>query len=560
MIRVALFSHSPSFAGAERMLFNMALLLKETNIYEPIIFIPDSTIRTLYDNSIKNNIIAVLMPQYTQYIYISDTNKSEVFGKTLESVSSIIDLVRKSGIDIIIANTATSIVPTLVSINLQIPTISWIHGILDTYHIDSIYSCKIRLYFDRLYIALSDYVICCSEWTEQYYKRYSFGNIRTLNNWTPMPKNIEEFDSDSVTFVCLNTFNEQKGILTLLNACIILHRMNINFNVHFYGDGSEKITNDMKNLIIEYQLEGKVFLKQRVSDTAMVYNSCLCLVQPSYIEPFGMTIIEAMSYERPVIATRSGGPDNIVINGETGFLIERNNAIELAEKMKYLLDNKKIAQSMGLNGKRTYEVKYTSDVALLSIKKIIDLTIKGFKGIDKNKKLLADSLLMLLETNYTIDNNMSENAAISNDIKPNKIIISEYLALSSLINKSKRYIIKNTNPTISEIGVIFTTYDNTNPNGCVYINVYVDSKKIRTSKKISLREIINNHWTYFEIEELNHANKKYLLIELNFEYEPGSSIYGVYEDIRYHNIKYRLWNKIGKNDQVVNVLFSDCRK
>ncbi len=559
MIKVALISHSAAFAGAERMLFNLALLLKESKIYEPIVFIPQSTIQSMTNICRENDILTIQMPYYSQYIYASEENEIEIAKKTLESIESLITLISKNNINIIISNTATSVVPAMVAEILQVPVIGWIHGILDSYLIDSKYDSKKRLFMDRMYIALSDYVICCSEWTTRYYSRFDLSPVSTLYNWTPEPSNVDKFNEESNIFVCLNTFDKQKGIYTLLEASAILKETNSNFCVHLYGDGSMNVKDDMIKFVKENDLSDNVVIMGRTTNTSNVYNSCLCLIQPSYIESFGMTIIEAMSYERPVIAAKAGGPNDIVIDGETGFLIDKDNPALLAEKMKFILENKKVAQTLGYNGKRLYNAKYSSECASKNFEKVLTTTLEQYKGINKNKQLYADSLNILLETlTRGYEKSIKDDTQqIVN--KPSRAILSEYLTLPELIKKSKRYSIHSQSSEISEIGVIFTTFSNSESVGYVYMNIYIESKLIRTSK-INLKDIVSNQWTYFSFNELRFADRKILTIELSFEYGKVSNIYGIYEDIRNRSLKYKIFNKLGKSEKIVDVLFADCRK
>lgn len=52
------------------------------------------------------------------------------------------------------------------------------------------------------------------------------------------------------------------------------------------------------------------------------YRSCYCLIFPSLNEDWGMAVIEAMAFGKPVIAVNQGGPSESIINGETGLLVK----------------------------------------------------------------------------------------------------------------------------------------------------------------------------------------------------------------------------------------------
>ena len=62
--------------------------------------------------------------------------------------------------------------------------------------------------------------------------------------------------------------------------------------------------------------------------------------------------MEAMASGKPVIAANEGGIPEDVIDGKTGILINKITPEKIAEKIDYLLDNKKIAIKMGKQGKK----------------------------------------------------------------------------------------------------------------------------------------------------------------------------------------------------------------
>lgn len=68
-------------------------------------------------------------------------------------------------------------------------------------------------------------------------------------------------------------------------------------------------------------------------------------------EPFGRVIIEAMSLEKPIVASRAGGVTEIVVEGETGLMFTPGDANELAACVAKLLENPDLARTMGRNGK-----------------------------------------------------------------------------------------------------------------------------------------------------------------------------------------------------------------
>ena len=69
-------------------------------------------------------------------------------------------------------------------------------------------------------------------------------------------------------------------------------------------------------------------------------------------EPFGRVLIEAMAAGKPVVATRGGGVPEIVVEGETGFMVAVADVAALARAVEKLLADPPMAQAMGRAGQQ----------------------------------------------------------------------------------------------------------------------------------------------------------------------------------------------------------------
>jgi glycosyltransferase involved in cell wall biosynthesis len=87
-------------------------------------------------------------------------------------------------------------------------------------------------------------------------------------------------------------------------------------------------------------------------EIAAAYWEADILINPSYSEAFGMSLIEAMAAAKPVIATRTGGMTEIVESAQAGLLVERGDAAGLAHAILRLLRNDELRHEMGERGRR----------------------------------------------------------------------------------------------------------------------------------------------------------------------------------------------------------------
>jgi starch synthase len=92
-------------------------------------------------------------------------------------------------------------------------------------------------------------------------------------------------------------------------------------------------------------------------DLIHLHSHAAVFVCPSIYEPFGLVILEAMACETPVVASRVGGIPEIVVEGETGYLVDFNPAdpdaftSALAGRLEELLGDAPVAAKMGKAGR-----------------------------------------------------------------------------------------------------------------------------------------------------------------------------------------------------------------
>ena len=102
---------------------------------------------------------------------------------------------------------------------------------------------------------------------------------------------------------------------------------------------------------------------------------CTFGVLPSlWAEPFGTVVCEAMSRGRPVVATKPGGHTDMVIDGETGILVDRGDVEGLAAAMQRLLDDAAVRERLG-EAARIRSRQFTVDVSLPRIERLYEETL-----------------------------------------------------------------------------------------------------------------------------------------------------------------------------------------
>lgn len=112
----------------------------------------------------------------------------------------------------------------------------------------------------------------------------------------------------------------------------------------YSGPGSDDMSH-ARALGIDGFIDVRAGLTQR--ELADIYRSARVFVLASEEEGLGLAILEAMASGLPVVSTRSGGPETSVVNGETGWLVDRGDAEAMARSLHSLLNNERALQRFG---------------------------------------------------------------------------------------------------------------------------------------------------------------------------------------------------------------------
>jgi len=100
-----------------------------------------------------------------------------------------------------------------------------------------------------------------------------------------------------------------------------------------------------------------------VDDLADLYRNAALFVLSSNEEGLGIVLLEAMASGTPVVSTRCGGPETIIVDEETGFLTPVGDAQALAARMQQLLESPQLRRDMGAAGRRAIEARFSLDLA-----------------------------------------------------------------------------------------------------------------------------------------------------------------------------------------------------
>lgn len=122
-----------------------------------------------------------------------------------------------------------------------------------------------------------------------------------------------------------------------------------------------------------------------------LYRNCDVFVAPSHYESFGLIYLEAMNYARPVVGCRAGGPEDIIVDGETGLLVPPQDPTALADALVQLLTSPDQRREMGRAGRQRLLDRYTHIAMAEEFVEVYRKMLGASANSNENNGFLLDS-------------------------------------------------------------------------------------------------------------------------------------------------------------------------
>lgn len=183
--------------------------------------------------------------------------------------------------------------------------------------------------------------------------------------------------------VTVGIVSSHKGHDTLIEAAEEVLRAIPNVAFIFAGPELDDFGDRLRLRIKELGIDEKVIFLGPRGDIPDILRQSDLLVLASTQEAFALVLVEAMASGKPVVATRCGGPEEIVVDGITGHLVNVGDVALIAERIKAVLSNLALSKRMGTEGRRRVEEKFSVDTYSKSIQDVIQETYLTHSGINK---------------------------------------------------------------------------------------------------------------------------------------------------------------------------------
>ncbi|GFO64810.1 glycosyltransferase [Geomonas paludis] len=159
--------------------------------------------------------------------------------------------------------------------------------------------------------------------------------------------------------VCVTSLQKYKGVDNLVAAAAKACARDERLLFAIAGSGSPEAVAELRQQVKDLNIEGKVFHLGFRNDVADILAGSDLFVLPSNKEAFPLVVLEAMSHGKPVVATDCGGTREMVLEGETGFIVAVQDPEALADKIVELCGDPARGAAMGEAARKHYCDNFT---------------------------------------------------------------------------------------------------------------------------------------------------------------------------------------------------------
>jgi glycosyltransferase involved in cell wall biosynthesis len=215
---------------------------------------------------------------------------------------------------------------------------------------------SLRLFSNSVIKARLNRIICVSYFVAAGLRRAGFESSRVaiVQNGITLPvAPLLPTPNQSICLGIVGQLLPRKRHLMLIKALGLLRtrRPSLPFRLKIIGNGSGSYAQEVKELVEQLTLQDIVEWTGFFTNRDDIYRDLDIVVAPAIDEPFGMTVLEAGAYGLPIVAARSGGFTETVLDGETGLLFDAEDLESLVAALEKLITDPSLRDRLGRAGR-----------------------------------------------------------------------------------------------------------------------------------------------------------------------------------------------------------------
>ena len=387
-MRILFIGHESDLNGASKSLLN---IISELETKHEVYVLTAYGSGSFYEELCKHN-VTVLVKPYGRWCVYSRSWKNRLkqivtyhlHTRIVEMATArdMADYILEHKIDIIHSNTSVIRIGALISKLTGIPHVWHIRefGDLDF----EMYPLIPRKQFFYQMNHYCDAFIFISKAVYQHYSLLDDSKKHIIYNGidsgsSSMEEKLEK--KDHLVFLIAGRISPAKGQNDAVKAAIeLLKEGTQNFSLWIAGDGTLSFP-----IPKEYQPHIKLLglVKDMTSLRKQVDIELVC----SRAEAFGRVTAEAMMSGIPVIGSNTGGTTELIKNGQTGLLYDYGNITELADKMRWMIQNREKRLDMGRNARKYAQEHFTIKRCVEEIEELYHAVLGGEYEPDSKEDL-----------------------------------------------------------------------------------------------------------------------------------------------------------------------------
>lgn len=196
------------------------------------------------------------------------------------------------------------------------------------------------------------------------------GRVQIIRNGVPRPIAIRLRQHGARFYmIFLGNLLPRKGLIDLLHALASSPLRDLDWHLTVIGSGDATLAKRVtRTLNIAAKVHFTGWLER--SDVSLAIKSADALVLPAYHEALPLVLLEAAGAGLPVVATNVGAIGECFVDGQTALLVEPGNRRMLAEAIRRLICDHRLAERLAQNGRAVFDREFTLDLFAERLRKL----------------------------------------------------------------------------------------------------------------------------------------------------------------------------------------------
>ena len=285
----------------------------------------------------------------------------------------LVRVIRKHKIDIVQSHLlGSNLYCSLAGMICRVPVISTFHGFVDSSETERLMSLKVRIinWGSKKIIFVSDML------RNHFIQKHGFHKNKAVTIYNGVDTSIFKPQKDDsvrkklgilsnhILIGAVGNIRPAKGYDVFLRAARLIYEHCPESRFVVAGQGEGRLYNSLIDLRQTLGLEKVFHFLGFQSDSAKLMNNLDLFVLPSKSEGFSISTIESMACGLPVVATKCGGPEEIVTHGNNGLLVGHKHD-DIAAAVIKLVENRDLKNKLSANSFETIN-------KLFSLKRMIE--------------------------------------------------------------------------------------------------------------------------------------------------------------------------------------------